>query len=63
MFSYRFYYILEYIQILYARVNSTDQNLDRQIQELESYGCEHIIIEKESGKGFVRHNSFLEGWF
>jgi DNA invertase Pin-like site-specific DNA recombinase len=37
------------MMIGYARVSSTDQNLDRQIQELESYGCEHIIVEKESG--------------
>ncbi|SDI67023.1 recombinase family protein [Alteribacillus bidgolensis] len=33
----------------YARVSSTDQNLDRQIKELENYGCEHIVVEKESG--------------
>ncbi|PPA84118.1 hypothetical protein C4A75_13635 [Brevibacillus laterosporus] len=37
------------MMIGYARVSSTDQNLDRQIQKLESYGCEHIIVEKESG--------------
>ncbi|WP_172424026.1 recombinase family protein [Paenibacillus larvae] len=37
------------MMIGYARVSSTDQNLDRQIQELESYGCEHIVVEKESG--------------
>jgi len=37
------------MMIGYARVSSTDQNLDRQIQELENYGCEHIIVEKESG--------------
>lgn len=32
----------------YARISSIEQNLDRQIQELKNYGCEHIIIEKES---------------
>ncbi|KMZ44201.1 MULTISPECIES: recombinase family protein [Bacillales] len=37
------------MKIGYARVSSTDQNLNRQIQELESYGCEHIVVEKESG--------------
>lgn len=37
------------MMIGYARVSSTDQNLDRQIRELESYGCEPIIVEKESG--------------
>lgn len=37
------------MMIGYARVSSTDQNLDRQIQELDSYGCEHIVVEKESG--------------
>ena len=33
----------------YARVSSSDQNLDRQIEMLEGYGCEHIIKEKKSG--------------
>lgn len=33
----------------YARVSSLDQNLDRQIETLERYGCEHIIKEKKSG--------------
>ena len=33
----------------YARVSSSEQNLDRQVKDLESYGCEEIIIEKESG--------------
>lgn len=33
----------------YARVSSTDQNLDRQINRLQEFGCEHIITEKVSG--------------
>ncbi|MFC7061041.1 recombinase family protein [Halobacillus seohaensis] len=33
----------------YARVSSSEQNLDRQIKELEAHGCEDIVIEKESG--------------
>ena len=36
----------------YARVSSKDQNLDRQIQELENFGCEKIFTEKQSGKNF-----------
>ncbi|MEK5394054.1 recombinase family protein [Margalitia sp. FSL K6-0131] len=33
----------------YARVSSIDQNLDRQIDALEKFGCEEIVVEKESG--------------
>lgn len=36
----------------YARVSTKEQNLSRQIQELENYGCEKIFKEKESGKNF-----------
>ncbi|PAD66007.1 recombinase [Bacillus sp. 7586-K] len=38
----------------YARVSSKDQNLERQLKELESYGCERIYQEKQSGKDFSR---------
>ena len=38
----------------YARVSSVDQNLDRQILELEKYGCEEVFSEKVSGKNFDR---------
>ncbi len=38
----------------YARVSSKDQNLARQVKELESYGCERIFEEKHSAKDFVR---------
>lgn len=38
----------------YARVSSKDQNLARQIKELEEYGCDRIFKEKQSGKDFER---------
>lgn len=38
----------------YARVSTKDQNLDRQIKELENFGCERIYQEKQSGKNFER---------
>lgn len=38
----------------YARVSSVDQNLDRQIKELESFGCDKIYYDKQSGKDFLR---------
>ncbi|MBM7408446.1 recombinase family protein [Methanococcus maripaludis] len=33
----------------YARVSTKDQKLDRQIDELKSFGCEKIFLEKISG--------------
>ena len=40
----------------YARVSSTEQHLDRQIDALSAYGVEdrHIIADKQSGKDFSR---------
>ena len=38
----------------YARVSSKDQNLDRQVKELLSFGCDRIYEEKQSGKDFSR---------
>ena len=40
----------------YARVSSTEQHLDRQIEALSAYGVEdrHIITDKQSGKNFDR---------
>jgi DNA invertase Pin-like site-specific DNA recombinase len=38
----------------YARVSSKDQNLDRQVKELISFGCDRIYEEKQSGKDFSR---------
>ncbi|EFV75067.1 MULTISPECIES: recombinase family protein [Bacillaceae] len=37
----------------YARVSSADQNLDRQLKELEAFGCEKTS-ERQSGKDFSR---------
>src|SRR5690625_5168103 len=34
----------------YARVSSKEQNLARQVKELEEFGCEKIFTEKQSGK-------------
>jgi len=38
----------------YARVSTKNQNLNRQIKELESFGCDRIYQEKQSGKDFDR---------
>ncbi|RDW20086.1 recombinase [Oceanobacillus arenosus] len=38
----------------YARVSTKDQNLNRQIKELENFGCDRIYREKQSGKNFDR---------
>jgi DNA invertase Pin-like site-specific DNA recombinase len=37
------------LKIGYARVSSTDQNLDRQIDQLQQAGCEQILKEKITG--------------
>lgn len=36
----------------YARVSTKDQSLDRQVQELNKFGCDKIFTEKQSGKNF-----------
>lgn len=39
----------------YARVSSTDQNLDRQIELLKKYvPMDYILTDKESGKDINR---------
>lgn len=38
----------------YARVSTKDQNLDRQLKELQAFGCEKIFEEKRTGKDFNR---------
>ena len=34
----------------YARVSSVDQNLERQLDNLKTFGVEKIFTEKQSGK-------------
>lgn len=41
------------MKIGYARVSSTDQNLDRQIEALERAGVEKLFQEKMSGKNMT----------
>lgn len=41
------------MKIGYARVSTTDQNLDRQIEALEQAGAEKIFQEKMSGKSMT----------
>ena len=36
----------------YARVSTTEQNLDRQLETLKPYNCDKIYCEKQSGKNF-----------
>lgn len=38
----------------YARVSSTDQNLDRQLEALKGFNCDVIYTDKMSGKDFNR---------
>ena len=40
----------------YVRVSSKDQNEERQVIAMRNFGIEdsHIIIEKQSGKDFLR---------
>ena len=50
----------------YARVSTTSQKEDRQVQALLDYGIEerNIVVDKESGKGFNRlgYLSLKEKW-
>ena len=49
----------------YARVSSTEQNLDRQIMELKKYVTEgNIVVDKASGKNTEREGyQALKGFF
>lgn len=42
------------MRIGYARVSTIEQNLDRQIKDLNEKGCEKIYCDKKSGKDFDR---------
>ena len=44
----------------YARVSTIDQNLDRQIENLQSFGAEKIFTEKQSGESIENRPVFQE---
>lgn len=44
----------------YARVSSESQNLARQIKDLEKFGCDKIVEEKQSGKNFYDRPVYQE---
>ena len=44
----------------YARVSSIDQNLERQLENLKTFGAEKIFIEKQSGKSVENRPIFQE---
>ena len=44
----------------YARVSSIDQNLERQLENLKSFGAEKIFTEKQSGKSVENRPIFQE---
>lgn len=44
----------------YARVSTKDQNLSRQIKELENFNCDRIFEEKQSGKKFIERQVYKE---
>lgn len=44
----------------YARVSTKDQNLSRQIKELENFGCDRIYEEKQSAKSFQERKIYKE---
>jgi DNA invertase Pin-like site-specific DNA recombinase len=46
------------MKVAYARVSSTDQNLDRQLEEFKSHGAEKIFVEKKSGADFIHREEF-----
>jgi len=46
--------ILLFMKIGYARVSTTDQNLEIQLQELNKAGCEKVYKEKVSGTHLKR---------
>lgn len=44
----------------YARVSLADQNLDRQVNDLERFGCAKVFAEKLSGKSFKSRSVYNE---
>ena len=45
------------MKIGYARVSSKTQNVERQLKELQEYGCEEIYIDVASGKTLTVQNT------
>lgn len=60
-----FYAGVRVMEYGYARVSSTEQNLDRQIMELKKYVTEgNIVVDKASGKNTEREGyQALKGLF
>ena len=48
------------LKVGYSRVSTIDQNLDRQIENLEAFGAERIFTEKQSGKSIENRPIFQE---
>ncbi|MCT1544326.1 recombinase family protein [Staphylococcus epidermidis] len=44
----------------YARVSSVDQNLERQLENLKTFGAEKIFTEKQSGQSIENRPVFQE---
>lgn len=44
----------------YARVSSIDQNLERQLDNLKTFGVEKTFTEKQSGKSVENRPVFQE---
>lgn len=51
---------VEIMKLGYARVSTTEQNLDRQLKALEDYGIEKLFTEKCSGKTIENRNVLKE---
>ena len=49
---------MENLIVGYARVSTIDQNLDRQIENLEAFGAERIFTEKQMGKSIENRPVF-----
>ncbi|MEI5888238.1 recombinase family protein [Bacillus albus] len=48
------------MKIAYARVSTSDQNLNRQIQTLKEFGAEKIFTEQKSGASVHNREAFQE---
>ena len=51
---------MEFLKIAYIRVSSTDQNEQRQIEEMKKFGAEKIFVEKQSGATIDQRPIFQE---